>query len=166
VVAGCHAWSRAPTVTSTVPRAGRALTIREAEPDDAAALAALSVQLGYPATAGETAARLAALRARPGDAVLVAEDGGAVLGWLHVGGKLMLESAPFAEVLGLVVDEKHRGKGVGKRLLAGAVRWAADNGFARLRVRSNVTREDAHRFYEREGFRRVKTQVVLDRPLP
>lgn len=141
------------------------MTIREAESNDAAALAALSIQLGYPATAGETAERLAALRERPDNVVLVAEDGGAVLGWLHAGGMLMLESAPFAEVLGLVVDEAHRGKGVGKRLLAGAVRWAADHGYDKLRVRSNVIREDAHRFYEREGFRRAKTQVVLDRRL-
>ena len=34
-----------------------------------------------------------------------------------------------------------------------------------LRVRSNVMRLDAHRFYEREGFRLKKTQKVLALPL-
>jgi hypothetical protein len=43
---------------------------------------------------------------------------------------------------------------------------AAERGYRKLRVRSNVVREDAHRFYEREGFRRTKTQMVLDRKLP
>jgi GNAT superfamily N-acetyltransferase len=68
-------------------------------------------------------------------------------------------------VLGLIVDKEYRGKGIGKQLLDGAARWATEHGYNKLRVRSNLIREDAHRFYEREGFRRVKTQVVLDRAL-
>ena len=141
------------------------MNIRQAIASDAAALAALSTQLGYPSTAEEIAGRLDVLGGRPGNGVLVAEDGSGVVGWLHVSGMYLLESPSFAEVLGLVVDEAHRGKGIGKQLLDDAARWAADRGFDRLRVRSNVIREDAHRFYEREGFRRTKTQVVLDRPL-
>jgi GNAT superfamily N-acetyltransferase len=141
------------------------LKIREADLNDAAALAALSIQLGYPSTPGEMVERLTVLGSRPGNGVLVAEDEKGVVGWLHVSGMFFLESPPFAEVLGLIVDEAHRGKGVGRLLLDGAARWAAEHGFGKLRVRSNVIREDAHRFYEREGFRRVKTQVVLDRTL-
>jgi GNAT superfamily N-acetyltransferase len=144
------------------------MNIREATLSDAAALAALSIQLGYPSTPEEMVERLTMLGSRPGtggNGVLVAEDESGVVGWLHVSGMYLLESPAFAEVLGLIVDEAHRGKGVGKRLLDGAARWAADHGFDKLRVRSNVVREDAHRFYEREGFRRVKTQVVLDRAL-
>ena len=34
-----------------------------------------------------------------------------------------------------------------------------------LRVRSNVVRERTHRFYERLGFARLKTQVAFARPL-
>jgi len=34
-----------------------------------------------------------------------------------------------------------------------------------VRVRSNVVRERAHRFYERLGFVEVKKQKVLDKPL-
>jgi GNAT superfamily N-acetyltransferase len=144
------------------------MNIREATPSDAAALAALSIQLGYPSTSEEMVARLDMLGGRSGNGVLVAEDpedAGEVVGWLHVSGMYFLESPAFAEVLGLIVDEAHRGRGIGKQLLDGAARWAADHGFDRLRVRSNVIREDAHRFYEREGFHRVKTQVVLDRRL-
>jgi GNAT superfamily N-acetyltransferase len=142
------------------------MKIREATLSDAAVLADLSTQLGYPAIPEQTAERLTTLASRPGNGVLVAEnDGGTVVGWLHVSVMFFLESPPFAEVAGLIVDEAHRGQGAGKLLLDAAARWAADHGYDKLRVRSNVIREDAHRFYEREGFRRVKTQVVLDRAL-
>lgn len=139
------------------------MIVREATAADAAALAALSTQLGYPAQPGEAAERLAALG--PEGAVLVAEADGAVLGWIHVCGIRFFQSPPFAEVGGLVVDETARGKGVGKLLVEAGARWAAERGYRKLRVRSNVVREDAHRFYERVGFRRVKTQAVFDRGL-
>ncbi len=137
---------------------------REATAADAAALAALSTQLGYPAQPGEAAERLSALG--PAGAVLVAEEDGTVLGWIHVCGVRFFQSPPFAEIGGLVVDAAARGKGVGKLLVQAAVRWAAEQGYGKLRVRSNMVREDAHRFYEREGFQRVKTQAVFDRRLP
>ena len=140
------------------------MIVREATSSDAAALAALSTQLGYPTQPAEAAERLAALG--PSNAVLVAEEDGAVLGWIHVCGIRFFQSSPFAEIGGLVVDEATRGRGVGKLLVEAAVSWAAEQGYGKIRVRSNVIREDAHRFYEREGFRRVKTQAVFDRKLP
>lgn len=143
------------------------MKIREAILSDVTALADLATQLGYPCTHGQMAVRMEILSGRSGNGVLVAEnEDGVVVGWLHVSGMYFLESAAFAEVLGLIVDKEHRGQGIGKQLLDGAVRWAAEHGYDKLRVRSNLIREDAHRFYEREGFRRVKTQVVLDRALP
>jgi GNAT superfamily N-acetyltransferase len=142
---------------------GDTVNVREATESDAVALAALSTQLGYPTKPTEAAERLGALG--PASAVLVAEDNGAVLGWIHVCGVQFFQSPPFAEVGGLVVDEASRGRGVGKLLLEAGARWAAERGYRKLRVRSNVVREDAHRFYEREGFRRTKTQAVFDRGL-
>lgn len=141
------------------------MNVREATAADSAALAALSTQLGYPTQPEEAVERLRALGERPANAILVAEEDGAVVGWIHVCGMQFFESPPFAEVGGLVVDAASRGKGAGKLLLEAAVRWAAEHGYRKLRVRSNTIRADAHRFYEREGFRRVKTQVVLDREL-
>ena len=58
-----------------------------------------------------------------------------------------------------------RGVGVGAQLLHAAEQWAAKNGFGRMRVRSNVVRERAHRFYLREGYRERKRQVVFDKDL-
>jgi len=132
---------------------------------DAEAAAALSGELGYPADAASVRARFAMLDGRPEHGLLVAEDAGAVVGWVHVHDGWTLESGRMAELLGLVVGEARRGAGVGRALVAEAERWAAARGCTRLRVRSNVTRERTHRFYEGLGYRRVKSQQVFDKDI-
>jgi ribosomal protein S18 acetylase RimI-like enzyme len=145
------------------------MNLRPAHEDDAAAVAGLSTQLGYPAVPDETAERLRSLAGHPDHAVLVAEDDSGdtrnVIAWIHIRGSHFVESAPFAEIAGLVVDERHRGQKIGEALVEAAARWARERDYATLRVRSNTIRERAHAFYERQGFTRIKTQVVLSRTL-
>ena len=141
------------------------MTLRPVREDDAAAVADLSTQLGYPTRSGQAAARLRDLAGRPEDAVVVAEEDGAVIGWIHVCGVWRLESGPSAEIAGLVVDEARRGRGTGAALVEAGAVWAREHGYATLRVRSNTVRTRTHAFYERMGFSRTKTQVVLDRKL-
>jgi GNAT superfamily N-acetyltransferase len=61
----------------------------------------------------------------------------------------------------LVVSETARGQRVGSALLAAAEAWAREQGFASMRVRSNIMRERAHRFYLREGYTEKKRQAVF-----
>ena len=131
------------------------------------ALASLSGELGYPTDAATMRERLVRLRANARDGeVFVAESAnGDVIGWTHVAGRLNLEEAPFAELAGLVVANGARGCGVGQRLLRAAEDWSRTQGFARLRVRSNVVRGRAHGFYLREGYVERKRQVVFDKLL-
>jgi GNAT superfamily N-acetyltransferase len=141
-------------------------SIRTAEPGDAAALARLSGELGYTVEVATAAERLAGLARLAGHAVLVAEAaGGEVVGWVHVFAARRLESPAFAELGGLVVAEELRGRGVGWALVAAAEAWAGERGLAELRVRSNVVRDDAHRFYRRLGFAESKRQAVFRKPL-
>lgn len=140
------------------------LTVRAATLADAEALAALTTQLGYPSTGDQVQARLAWLVSTD-DLILVAESNDRVVGWIHVQVTCTVESNPNAEIAGLVVDETCRGQGVGSELVEAGCRWAKRRGMAEVRVRSNVLREDAHRFYERQGFQRVKSQVVFARRL-
>ena len=138
------------------------MVLRSAHVSDAAALARLSGQLGYPSSPEEIELRLRDVLDRPsGGAVFVAEDEGEVAGWLHVLGNHTIETAPFALILGLVVDETRRSRGIGASLVQAAADWAVGEGYSMLRVRSNVVRERAHDFYERLGFERAKSQVVL-----
>ena len=141
-------------------------TIRPAAPQDAQALALLSGQLGYPVPAAEMAQRLHSVLAEPRHAVFVWQrTDGAVLGWIHVFRSLYLESAPMAEIGGLVIDETARSRGIGAALVEHVERWAAERGLARMRVRSRVSRAEAHRFYERLGYARFKQQEVFVKDL-
>jgi GNAT superfamily N-acetyltransferase len=143
-----------------------AISIRPARSDDVPALAELSTQLGYPATPDSLSRRLARVRDQGVGEVFVAVDAhGRVLGWTHVVPRLHLEESPFAELAGLVVGDGARGAGVGAALLSAAEQWAREHGFAHFRVRSNVVRERAHRFYLREGYVERKRQVVFDKTL-
>lgn len=141
-------------------------TIRIARNYDAAALAALCGELGYPVTRQQVVARLAAVEAQAAGRVFVAEDAaGVVVGWLHVTLQAQLLDDDVAEILGLVVADAARGRGVGAELLCAAERWARERGATCMRVRSRVERGRAHGFYERAGYARAKTQHVFGKPL-
>jgi GNAT superfamily N-acetyltransferase len=141
------------------------MTIRPATHADSARIADLTTQLGYPTQAPEAEERLRDLASRPDDAVLVAEEEGEVVGWIHVAALHSLEMEPCAMIQGLVVDASRRGRGTGAALVEAAAEWAAGHGFRTLRVRSNAVRERTHAFYERLGFARTKSQVVFARPV-
>lgn len=141
-------------------------TIRNARTYDAHAIAELAAELGYPATRQHIAARLAGIEAEPLSRVLVAENAeGSVIGWLHVAARAQLTEDATAEILGLVVHERARGAGIGESLIRAAEQWAIASGCTTMRVRSRTERERAHRFYERGGYARVKSQLVLAKTL-
>jgi GNAT superfamily N-acetyltransferase len=142
------------------------LKIRRAKNADAPRLAELAGQLGYPATPVQLRERLRKIRPVSQHAVFVAdsaEDG--VIGWLHVSRQPLLEVEMRAEVNGLVVAEGQRSLGAGARLLAAAEEWAREHGCKGMSVRSNVIRERAHKFYERNGYEHYKTQKSFRKPL-
>jgi len=142
------------------------LKIRRAKSGDAVQLAELSGQLGYPATAAQIRERLRGLEPAPDHAVLVAESAKAgVIGWLHVSKQPLLEGEIRGEVNTLVVGEGQRSLGAGARLLGAAEEWARKHGCKSMSVRSNVIRERAHRFYERNGYEHYKTQKSFRKPL-
>ena len=141
------------------------LKVRPASQQDVEKLCDLCVQLGYPSSVEDVAARLERISGRPDHCLLVAEIDGEVVGWVHACEELTLETGPCAVLAGLVVDEGHRSKGVGAQLLRAAEEWGRSQGYGRMVVRSNVVRERAHRFYKRQGYALVKTSRVFERQL-
>lgn len=139
------------------------ISVRPARAEDADALAVLSTQLGYPSTREDLLRRLSVIEGRPHHAVFAAEVDGVIAGWAHVLIDIHLESGEFAEVAGLVVDERLRGKGVGSRLLDAAEAWARERGAVTVRIRSNVIRADAHRFYRNALYSVRKEQKVFEK---
>jgi ribosomal protein S18 acetylase RimI-like enzyme len=139
------------------------MLIRRCRAADARAVAELATELGYPTDSAQAGARLDRLLARTEDAIFAAEDGGVVVGWLHAREMHELESEPCGEIAGLVVAAERRGEGCGKALVQAALAWAAERGLATMRVRSNVVRQAAHRWYQAMGFEIQKTQAVFTR---
>jgi GNAT superfamily N-acetyltransferase len=150
----------------TMEGKGNKLKIRRAKSADAPRIAELSGQLGYPATAAQIRERLRRICPASLHAVFLAESKDAgVVGWLHVSKQPLLESEIRAEVNGLVVADGHRSFGAGARLLAAAEDWACKHGCKSMSVRSNVIRERAHKFYERNGYEHYKSQKSFRKPL-
>ena len=145
--------------------ANLAAMLRAATVDDAAAIAGLARQLGYPVAAEVMATRLENLPAET-EAVVVATIAGAVRAWMQVGVALSIESQPFVEIRGLVVDADLRASGLGTQLVEFAKSWAQAKHVSSLRVRSNIVRTATHAFYEKRGFIVSKSQKVFTFALP
>lgn len=141
------------------------MTIREAEPSDFAFIARLSTELGYPASPQTVKSRIEKLVALPSDTILVALYNKQVVGCMHLSLAHSLIHDAHVVIHALIVSELFRGKGIGARLLSAAELWAKDLSIQSLLVRSNNIREDAHRFYLREGFHRIKTSEVFEKNL-
>jgi GNAT superfamily N-acetyltransferase len=135
--------------------------VRAATPDDAKAIALLSRELGYPADARSTRERLGKILGRDDHRMVVAvSPDGSVCGWLQAQCNVVMESGLRVEIVGLVVSEKMRRKGVGRSLVSQAETWAAEMSAETIVVRSNTKRVESHVFYPSLGYLPSKTQVV------
>jgi GNAT superfamily N-acetyltransferase len=149
-----------------MPTLKSSITIRKVRATDAARLAELSTQLGYPVDTHEMAGRLKlVLREKKAACFVAEEESAGVVGWIHVSTMPLVEVPPRAEVNGLVVDEKIRSQGAGWQLLQAAEEWARKNRCKHMSVRSNVIRDRAHAFYERHNYEHHKTQKAFRKPL-
>lgn len=135
------------------------VAIRQATSGDIDRLAELCGQLGYPVSPEQLQPRLAEVSQDDGNDLYVAvASDGHVIGWVQIYVRQLLMVDRHAEMGGLVVDEAYRGLGVGRLLVDWAEAWARDHGCSTLSLRSNVSREAAHRFYEEMGYGLAKMQ--------
>ncbi len=133
--------------------------VRTARQGDAAAIALLAGQLGYPSSPAQIQRRLARILRDSQHAAYVAVDAqGQVGGWIHAFVYRLVESDVQAEIGGLVVSRDFRGRGLGNLLMDRAERWARSKGLKSVYLRSNVIRENAHAFYRKRGYQVIKTQ--------
>ena len=139
--------------------------IREIAGSDAIAAARLSEELGYRISPEEMMQRIASLGKSPDRMVFVACLSGEVVGWIDVAVVHHLHSGTRVEIGGLVVSSGLRSRGIGRLLVERAEKWALQRGLKGMLVRSRIAREDAHRFYLREGYTRTKTSAVFTKEL-
>jgi ribosomal protein S18 acetylase RimI-like enzyme len=148
-----------------MPNADANFSIRPWTTEDIPQLATLAGELGYTSTAGDVERRLRQMGAHSIVLVAAKNDTGAVVGWIELAVVTHLTSDSCLEICGLVVSKETRSAGIGSLLVAAAEQQAAAMGMQRLRVRSNVVRDRAHKFYERLKFETVKTSRVFEKKL-
>ncbi|UCG26059.1 MAG: GNAT family N-acetyltransferase [Chloroflexota bacterium] len=131
-------------------------TIRTADMADAADIALLLGQLGYPTGASEASRRLKEVSASDADEILLVQSGLEVtavasihfMAYFHRGELL-------CKITAFVVKDGYRGQGIGSALLARIEQIARDRGCQRMELTSATGRREAHAFYEGKGYHRA-----------
>ena len=91
----------------------------------------------------------------PNHELIVAESNGEVLGTLHL---MFLPSISFqgglrAQVESVRVDKRYQGRGIGSEMMKWTIERARGRGAHIVQLTTHRSRADAHRFYERLGFK-------------
>jgi GNAT superfamily N-acetyltransferase len=135
------------------------MVIRDANPEDSAAIAEITAEgLGYDCTLEVVARNIAALD-RTHARLFVAEIDGSVVGFVEPQVYEAVYFATLVNILGLAVRESHRGTGIGKALMEAAENWAKEIGAKGVRLNSGATRTNAHGFYRHIGYTTEKKQI-------
>ena len=125
--------------------------IRKAEMKDYLDIARLSGVLGYPISEATVRKNLARILKDADHEFLVFELGERVTAFIEA----EIYAPVYAEqvmlnVLGLVVDEKNQGQGIGAQLLNALEEKAKAREIKVIRLNSGVQRHEAHQFYEHQ----------------
>ena len=132
------------------------VTIRTAVMADAADIALLLGQLGYPMDVMEASRRLEEISTSDADKILVVESGREVtavaslhfMAYFHRGELL-------CKITAFVVKDGYRGQGIGSALLARIEQKARERGCQRMELTSATGRQQAHTFYEGKGYHKA-----------
>ena len=141
------------------------VTTRRATAADAEAMAALSGELGYPLSVEDVRSRMALFATLATHAIFVAESDGHVCGWVHAYVQQSIVLGERGEILGLVVSQGMRRRGVGRLLMEAGEGWVRDRGLDMIVLRSNLQRPESHAFYPAIGYEHFKSQAAYRKRL-
>ena len=130
------------------------ITIREIEERDYPAVLALWNGLGNRVTMEQMGPYYEKEKLNDNYRTFVAILEGGVVGFVAVM-QFMSVGPPMAHmnINGLAVAPELRNRGIGSRLLEHVEQYAAQRGVSYLGLNTGFQRKDAHRFYERHGFK-------------
>jgi GNAT superfamily N-acetyltransferase len=142
---------------------GAELQIREARESDLAALIALFAadavgghgDTSDPDAFGDYRRAFDIIRASPDQTLYVAELGGNVAGTFQIMITTSLTGRGSSSMIIEAVQTRAdlRGQGIGAKMIAFCIEDAKRRGMRLVQLTSNAARKDAHRFYERLGFK-------------
>jgi ribosomal protein S18 acetylase RimI-like enzyme len=156
-----------------------AITVRPATPADLPTLGRLGALLvrthhdfdpkrfiaATPRTEAGYAAFLGTQLDTPTVAVLVADEGGVVIGYTYAGVEgrdYMSLRGPAGVVYDVVVDPGHRRGGVGRLLLQAALEFLKSHGAPQVVLSTATHNEAAQRLFESAGFRRTMVEMTAE----
>jgi N-acetylglutamate synthase-like GNAT family acetyltransferase len=137
------------------------LHIRTAKKDDCTGITELSNQLGYPSSFDKVYEILDLVLNHDDHQVYIVEADDLIVGYIHLVSTMRISSDPFVEIAALIVHKSYQNKGVGKSLINESEKWTRSKGLSDIRIRSNIIREEAHKYFQRKGFQDLKTQHVF-----
>jgi ribosomal protein S18 acetylase RimI-like enzyme len=108
-------------------------------------------------------AAFAEIEADKNNELIVVELDGAVVGTLQLTftPSISFQGGRRATVESVRVDEKYRGRGIGKELMLFAISRAKEENCVSMQLTTNTDRKDAHRFYENLGFKKSHLGMKL-----
>jgi GNAT superfamily N-acetyltransferase len=122
----------------------------------------LVADLGYAADEPRIGSALAARG--PDERVVVAEDGGVVLGFASAAAvPFFHDGSRRLRLTAIAAAAPHRGRGVGRGLVRELERWGRERGCSLAEVTSAERRSDAHAAYRALGYE--EAPVRFTRPL-
>ncbi|GAB2692623.1 GNAT family N-acetyltransferase [Nocardia thraciensis] len=101
--------------------------------------------------------------ADPGELLVVAQLGDKIVGTFQMSfiPYLMWRGGQIAQIEFVRVAAHLRGRRIGERMMHWAIDEARSRGCARIQLDTNKARADAHRFYERLGFKATHEGMKL-----
>lgn len=126
--------------------------IRKVKLRDAAAIQRLNAEcLGYDFDREATEAQLKRLLENDQHLILVAEEGGQVIGYAHAASYDCLYFPSLLNLLALAVAQDFQGQGHGRALMQALREEAKAAGYTGIRINSGISRTSAHAFYRSLG---------------
>jgi GNAT superfamily N-acetyltransferase len=85
---------------------------------------------------------------------ILAKDNNKIIGscYICIIPNLTYNGKSICFIENVIIDEKYRKKGIGKKLMETVVKYAKGNNCYKIVLLSGIKREGAHKFYEKIGF--------------
>ena len=113
----------------------------------------LENDLGYKCELDRLNRRINEMLKRGSYQIFVACDGDKVVGYIGCVSYLAFElENEGMKIIAFAVSKEYRRKGIGTQLLKTAEQWATENNIEVILLNSGLPREDAHAFYESQGY--------------
>ena len=115
-------------------------------------------ELGYDFTRETVEANVRRLIGDPTTLLLVAEQAGEVVGFVHAHNHNPVYAPPMKSVVALAIKDDARMQGLGHKLIEAVEQWALETGASGVRLNSNEAMTGALYFYKSMGYEYIKTQ--------